>query len=57
MNSFEKDLEYERKMDRISEQIEELMMDAIITALQKIKRRNLIFSKSQTQSQTEPFPF
>ena len=57
MNSFEKDLEYERKMDRISEQIEELMLDAILTALQKIKERNLTFTKSQIQSQNEPFPF
>ena len=57
MNSYEKDLEYERKMDRISEQIEELMLDAILAALQKIKERNLIFMKSQAQSTSEPFPF
>ena len=30
MNSYEEDLKYERKMDRISEQIEELMLDAMI---------------------------
>ena len=43
MNSYEEDLQYERKMDRISEQIEELMLDAMITALKKIKDRNLFY--------------
>jgi len=57
MNSYEEDLQYERKMDRISEQIEELMLDAIIAALEKIRERNLHFLKSSTQSQSDPFPF
>ena len=33
MNSYEEDLQYERKLDRISEQIEELMLDAMITTV------------------------
>jgi len=43
MNTYEEDLLYERKLDRISEQIEELMLDAMITALKKIKDRNLFY--------------
>ena len=57
MNSYEEDLQYERKMDRISEQIEELMLDAMITALQKIRERNLHFSKLANRPQSDPFPF
>ena len=57
MNRYEEDLQYERKMDRISEQIEELMLDAMIAALQKIKERNMNFAKSLDQSQSDPFPF
>ena len=30
MDTYEEGLQYERKMDRISEQIEELMLDAMI---------------------------
>ena len=44
MNSGKEELEYEEKMDQISEYIEELMLDAILSALQKIKARYLLFS-------------
>ena len=57
MNSYEEDLQYERKMDRISEQIEELMLDAMITALKKIKDRNLFYSDSESIPQNDPYPF
>ena len=57
MNSYEKDLKYERKMDRISEQIEELMLDAMITALKKIKDRNLFYSDVKSRPQNDPYPF
>ncbi len=57
MNSYEEDLQYERKMDRISEEIEEIMLDAIIAALQKIRERNLPFSKLAHRPQSDPFPF
>ena len=57
MNTYEDDLHYERKMDRISEQIEELMLDAIIAALKKIKDRNLFYSNVVTRPQNDPYPF
>ncbi len=58
MNSYEEeDLQYERKMDRISEQIEELMLDAMITALEKIKDRNLFYSNVKPRPQNDPYPF
>jgi hypothetical protein len=57
MNSYEEDLQYERKMDRISEQIEELMLDAMITALKKIKDRNLFYSSVESRPQNDPYPF
>lgn len=57
MNSYEEDLQYERKMDRISEQIEELMLDAILTALKKIKERNLFYTNVESRPQNDPYPF
>jgi len=38
MNSLEEDLTYERKMDNISEQIEELLLDAMLLALRKSRK-------------------
>ena len=57
MNSYEEGLQYERKMDRIFEQIEELMLDAMITALTKIKDRNLFYSDVESRPQNDPYPF
>ena len=57
MNTYEEDLQYERKMDRISGQIEELVLDAMIAALNKIRDRNLFDSESQTRPQNDPYPF
>ena len=57
MNSYEEDLQYERKMERVSEQIEELMLDAMITALTKIKDRNLFYSNVESRPQNDPYPF
>jgi len=57
MNTYEEDLQYERKMDRISEELEEMILDAMIAALQKIRERNLHFSKIVNQTRSEPFPF
>jgi len=57
MNTYEEDLQYERKMDRISEELEEMVLDAMIAALKKIRERNLHFSKIATQTHSEPFPF
>jgi hypothetical protein len=57
MNSYEEDFQYEIKMDRISEQIEELMLDAILTVLKKIKERNLFDSNVESRPQNDPYPF
>jgi len=57
MNTYEEDLQYESKMDRISEQIEELMLDAMIAALKKIKDRYLFYSNVATRPQNDPYPF
>ena len=57
MNSYEEGLQYERKMDRISEQIEELMLDAMITALTKMKDRKPFYSNVESRPQNDPYPF
>ena len=57
MNTYEEDLQYERKMDRVSEQIEELMLDAMIAALKKIRERNLFYSNVEARPQDDPYPF
>ena len=57
MDTYEEGLQYERKMDRISEQIEELMLDAMIAALKKIKDRNDFYSNVATRPQKDPYPF
>jgi len=57
MNAYEEDLLYETKMDRVSQELEEMILDAMIAALQKIRERNLHFSKIPDQTQSEPFPF
>ncbi|MEA2082858.1 MAG: hypothetical protein U9O82_01175 [Thermodesulfobacteriota bacterium] len=51
------DLVYERKIDQISEQIEELILDAMLSALEKIKRRNIMFLDLQSRPQTEDIKF
>ncbi len=55
MKSQEEELQYEEKMDQVSVQIEELILDALIAALEKIKERNHRFSKLDACS--EQFPF
>ena len=57
MDTYEEGSQYERKMDRISEQIEELVLDAMIAALKKIRDRNLFYSESETRPQNDPYPF
>jgi hypothetical protein len=47
MNEHEEEWVYEQKLDRITEYIEELVLDAMLTALQKIKKRNLFFSAAE----------
>jgi len=45
MNPIEDELEYEQKMDEITAQLEELILDAMISALEKIRKRNLEFDQ------------
>lgn len=57
MNPLEEDLVYEQKMDEITVQLEELILDAMIAALQKIGKRNLEFIKESIRSQTDQMNF
>ena len=57
MDNLEEDMVYERKMDIISVQIEELFLDAMLAVLIKIKERNISFMKSEDKYQDEPYPF
>lgn len=57
MNTYEENLQYEEKMDRISEELEEMVLDTMIAVLRKIRERNFDFSKIANQTQPEPFPF
>jgi len=57
MNTYEENLQYEEKMDRISEELEEMVLDTMIAVLRKIRERNFNFSKSVNQTHSEPFPF
>ena len=52
MNSYEEDLQYERKMDRI---FEDIMLDAMIAALQKIRERNLLKIGKSASVRSVPF--
>jgi len=57
MNEYEEELVFEIKMDHITEHIEEMVLDAMLSALKKIKERNIDFLKSENKSNNEPFPF
>jgi len=57
MYAYEEEMLYETKIDHISGELEEMILDAMIAALKKIKERNLHFSKLAVQTQSEPFPF
>ena len=57
MDTYERQWVRETKMDRIVEDIEEMVLDAILSALKKIKENNSLFSKSEKDSYKEDFPF
>jgi len=57
MNLLNTELVDEQKIDKITEQVEELILDAIIAALQKIAKRNLEFKKYPSPSQTDNMQF
>jgi hypothetical protein len=44
-----------KKIDRITEQLEELMLDALLAALRKIRERNEIFGRlEKTSAENNP---
>jgi hypothetical protein len=45
MSDRNEELVYEEKMDRISEELEELMLDALLSALRKLQERNELFRR------------
>ena len=57
MDTYEKQWVLETKMDRIAEDIEEMVLDAILSALKKIKENNSVSWNPQNESDSEPFPF
>jgi len=57
MDTDEKQWVLETKMDRITEDIEEMILDAILSVLKKIRENNSVFWESENESDREPFPF
>ncbi len=57
MNKYEEELAFERKMDHIAGHIEDMVLDAMLSALRKIKERNIVFLKPENKSHNEPFRF
>jgi|GEM_PF-1666357 len=57
MNPLEEELVYEQKLDEITIQLEELILDAMIAALQKIGKRNLEFIETSIRSQADQMNF
>lgn len=45
MQDLHDELIYEEKMDRIAGQLEELMLDALLVALQKLRERNELLQR------------
>ena len=50
MDPIEEELVYEEKMDAITIQLEELILDAMIAALEKIRKRNYEFEQVSYRS-------
>ena len=50
MDPIEEELVYEEKMDAITIQLEELILDAMIAALEKIRKRNHEFEQVSYRS-------
>jgi len=57
MNEYEEEIVFEIKMDQITDHIEGMLLDAMLSALKKIKERNIDFLKSENKSNNEQFPF
>jgi hypothetical protein len=57
MNEYEHDLAVELKLDQINNHIEEIILDAIIFALIKIKDNNSYIMKQDVNCVNDPIPF
>ena len=57
MDTYEKQWVLETKMDSIAEDIEEMVLDAILSALKKIKENNSACWNPENESDSEAFPF
>lgn len=57
MDEYEQEIVFEIKMDLITQHIEEMVLDAMLAALNKIRERNIEFTKSENKSNNEQFPF
>ena len=53
MNASEEEMVYEQKMDQVTEQLEEMILDALLTVLKKIKKRNVTFEKLFNRAQNQ----
>ena len=51
------ELVYEEKLDNISEHLEELMLNAMLSALRKIKERNMLFDDLSKKTETDDISF
>lgn len=55
MQDLHDELIYEEKMDRIAGELEELMLDALLAALRKLRERNELFQRlKQSPSKSSP---
>ena len=57
MDRSKEELEYEEKMDHVCECLEELILDAMLAALEKIKKRNLLFADTTKTNNVESIQF
>jgi len=57
MYSLKEELVYEEKLDKISEYLEELILDAMLSALRKIKERNVLFDELSKKHKTDGIRF
>lgn len=57
MYYFEEEQVYEEKLDEISERLEVLILDAMLSALRKMKDRNVEFDKLAKRSDADVIPF
>jgi len=57
MNNLEKEFIYEEKLDQLSVELEELVLDAFIAAIQKLKQRNKEFMQASLKSHENGMEF